>query len=112
MIAFREQFESGQERIPTKYEVMEIISRLTGDERIIPIREKSDDLGLYLLEIKIEDSETKENIHFEYRRKGTYPEGSTASTVINVEYYDGTMCIGGSNVADFDSATGEWKMTQ
>ncbi|HTK33177.1 MAG TPA: hypothetical protein VL335_01370, partial [Candidatus Paceibacterota bacterium] len=83
MIAFAGQFERGpQERIPSREEVLEIISKLIEGDEIEHVREKYDDSGLYLFEVKIDDPETGESVHYEYRRKGTYPEGATAETVI------------------------------
>ena len=108
MIAFMEQFESMPERIPSKAEVLEVLTVLAEGKKFEPVREKFNENGLYLLEVKIVDAFTGESIHFEYRRKGKYPEGATGSTVINIEFYSGDQCIGGHNVADLDPKTGMW----
>ena len=105
-----QKFEIGPEHIPSKEEVLEIIGKLMEGEEIFLVREKYDEQGLYLFEVKTIDLESDESVHFEYRRKGKNPEGSTAETVINIEFYEGEQCVGGHNVADYDSVTGLWRM--
>lgn len=101
--------EKGPERIPTKAEIMEVISHFA--ENTTPVRELSDEQGLYLLEMKIEGENPGETTQYEYRRKGAFPDGNRSSaTVIHIVYYEGEMPVpGGHDVANFDSETGEWK---
>jgi len=106
------QFEIVPERIPSKEEVLEVLTALAKGEKFEPVREKFDEGGLYLLEVKIADNFTGESIHFEYLRKGKYSEGATDSTVIYIEFYSGDQCIGGHNVADLDPKTGNWVYNQ
>ena len=106
-----EQVESAPERIPSKEEVLEVLTVLAKGEKFVPVREKFDDKGLYLLEVIIKDKITVESTHYEYRRKGSYPEGSTDGTVINVEFYEGSWSVGGHNAADLDAKTGMWIYT-
>lgn len=47
--------EKGPEMIPTKEEVMEIISRF--EKNTAFVRELSDEQGLYLLEVQVEGKE-------------------------------------------------------
>jgi len=103
-----EQFEDHSERIPSKEEVLDVLDVLAKGEKFDHVRERFDDKGLYLLEIKIDDPKTGESIHFEYRRKGKYPEGATASTVVNIEFYSDGQYVNGHNVADLDPKTGMW----
>ena len=101
-------FEKGPEKIPTKAEVMEVISRFA--ENTILTRELSDEQGLYLLEVKIEGENPSEITQYEYVRKGRFPDGNQSSgTVIHVVYYQNEVPIGGHDVANYDSETGEWK---
>ncbi|MES2315030.1 MAG: hypothetical protein V4524_03810 [Patescibacteria group bacterium] len=110
MIAFAGQFERGpQELIPNREEVLEIMARLTeGKEREV-LREAHDAAGLYLLEIKVAGDKIGDSIHYEYRRKGTYPEMSSAETAVSMEFYEGDKWIGGRNLTEFNPETGEWK---
>jgi hypothetical protein len=103
----KNSFEKSPERIPTKDEVMEVISRFA--ENSIVVRELSDEQGLYLLEVKVEGKEPGETTQYEYIRKGRYPDGNmSAATVIHIVYYQNGMPIGGHNVADYNHETGEW----
>ena len=87
---------------------MEVISRFA--ENTTFIRELSDEQGLYLLEVKIEGENPGETIQYEYMRKGRFPDGNQSSgTVIHKVYYENGIPIGGHDVANYDSETGEWK---
>ncbi|MEK7609976.1 MAG: hypothetical protein AAB470_02560 [Patescibacteria group bacterium] len=100
--------EKGPERIPTKEEVLEVIARYI--ENATFVRELSDEQGLYLLEVKVQGEKTGETIQYEYIRKGKFPNhNESVSTVIHIVYYENEIPVGGHDVANFDSETGEWK---
>ena len=104
--------EKGPERIPTKEEILDIINELTEGKEFLTLREKSDESGLYLLEVQIDEDIPDDTTRYEYRRKGIFPEGKTSETVINIERYEGDMCVAGHNIADYDPTTGEWKFSK
>jgi hypothetical protein len=99
--------EKGPEKIPTRDEVLEVISSIAESAEIV--RELSDEQGLYLLEAKIECDTPGETTQYEYIRKGRYPDGNqSAATVIHIVYYENEMPVGGHNVADYNYNTGKW----
>ena len=101
-------FERKQERILTREEVIEVISRYV--ENFTLVRELTDEQGLYLLEAQIDGKEKRETIQYMYMRKGRFPNhNETAETAINVVYYQDGIPVGGDNVAVFNDETGEWK---
>jgi hypothetical protein len=103
--------EKGPERILSKAEVFEAISRFAENAKLV--RELYDEQGLYLLEVKIEGGAPGETAQYEYIRKGAYPDGNQSSgTVIHVVYYENEVPVGGYNVADFNYDTGSWDMIQ
>ena len=101
------KIESKQEKIPTREEVLEIISHFA--ENPILARELFDKDGLYLLEVKIENEIPGEFTEYEYTRKGKFPNSQdSSSTSIFVTFYKDEEAISGHNVADYDSEKGEW----
>ena len=99
--------EKGPERIPTREEVMEVISRFEKD--VVFVRELSDELGIYLLEAKGVDSDG-DKIEFFYHRKRDYPGGhnSPVTRIENVRYV-GEDAVSGVNLTQFNYETGEWE---
>lgn len=103
--------EKGPERIPTKGEVMEVISRFA--ENAVLVRELSDEKGLYLLEVKVENKESTESTLYRYARRGEYPDHNDSSeTIIHVAYYEGEVAVGGHDVAVYNSETNEWEVVE
>jgi len=102
------KFEKGPEKILTKEEVLEIISRFA--ENIIPVRELSDEQGLYLLEVSVPSEKVGEVTQYEYMRKGKFPNNNESLlTVIHVVYYENGIPVGGNDIANYNSETGEWE---
>lgn len=100
--------EKGPERILTKAEVIEIITRYA--ENATLVRELSDEQGLYLLEAKIKGKKPGEIIQYQYMRRGIFPNHNEASeTALHVVYYQDEMPVGGDKIAVYKSETGEWK---
>ncbi len=101
-------FEKSPERIPNGQDVMELIR--TYAENATLVRELSDEQGLYLLEAKVEGDKPGEVIQYEYMRKGRHPnQHHEAKTSICIMHYQGDRAVGGSTIAVYDSATGEWR---
>jgi hypothetical protein len=105
-------FEKGPETIPTKEEVMEIILRnAEHPEKIKTLRELHDDIGLTLLDLRVEGEKSGETTEYLYTKKGLLPNGiMTHETSIEVSYYQDGKIVGGDRVAIYDEETGEWKM--
>lgn len=109
--------EKGPERMPSKEEVLEVISRhieknVSQMEKVSKMeltKELSDEQGLYLLEAKVEVAgKSGEFIEYLYMRKGVFPDGnSTEKTTINVLYYADEIPVTGWNIAECASDTGE-----
>jgi hypothetical protein len=102
------QIEKGPERIPTKEEVMKIISRF--ERNFVFVRELADEQGLYLLEVKVEGDKPGEITQYEYLRKGRYENHDEASeTAIHKVDYENGEVVWGKKVALYNSETGEWE---
>ena len=90
--------EKAPERIPERTEVLEVISRFCENPAIV--RELSDDLGLYLLEVKVLGENPGEIVQYEYRRQGVFPDhNESTETVIHKVYYENGMPVGGEKMA-------------
>lgn len=99
--------EGKPEQIPTKEEVLEVISRFV--ENATFVRELSDEQGLYLLEVKADGKKPGEVAEYLYIRKGIHPNrNETAETTIYVTQYEDGMPIAGETLAGHNSETGEW----
>jgi len=99
--------EKNHEKILTKVEVLEVMSRLA--ENATFVRELSDNQGLYLLEVKVEGKKPGEIIEYMYIRKGKFPNrNESLTTTIFVTYYEDEMPISGYNIANYKSESGEW----
>ena len=98
--------EKGQERIPSREEVLEIIFRHA--ENAVLVQELSDDQGLYLLEAKVEVGKPGEFIEYLYMRKGDFPnKNSSSETTIFMMYYKNGEYVTGWNIAEYKSDTGK-----
>jgi len=103
-----EDAEKNKEKIPSKDEVLEIISRYA--ENATFVRKLSDERGLYLLEVKVEGKEKGEVTEYMYMRKGIYPnKNETLETAIHAVYYQDDMPVGGDKITVYNSETGEWQ---
>ncbi len=102
------QTEKSPERIFTKEEVMEIISRYA--ENAVVVRELSNEQGLYLLEAEIKGEKTGETTQYMYMREGIFPNHNEASeTAIHVVYYQDEMPVGGDKIAVYKPERAEWE---
>ena len=101
------QFEKGPERILSKEEVLEKISRFAENSTIT--RELSDEQGLCILETKVEGTKPGEHSEYRYIRKGKHGKSESSATVIHVVYYEDETPVGGHNCSDYNHETGEWE---
>jgi len=91
--------ENFEARILTEREVLDQFDEiLTEDYKIYRSLENKD--GLYLLEVGIKDAED-ELILYTYIRAGSYPEGSSTETVIEVVFFLGDMPVGGNSIKKY-----------
>ncbi len=100
--------EKASERIFTKTEVMEIITRYA--ENATVVRELSDTQGLYLLEATVPGKELGEIIEYQYMRKGDHGNHNEArETGICVTDYKDGVPIHADMIAEYKSETGQWE---
>lgn len=101
------KIESSHERILSREKILEALEQFA--EGAIPVRELSDEKGIYLLEVQQPGEKPGEITEHCYIRKGG-PQNGTRSeeTKINVAYYQDGMPVGGSSVAALNEETGEW----
>lgn len=102
-------FEGGQESIPTPEQVREIFDRLIGEGKYEDRRKLEDEQGLYLWEaVVLEKDEDGCTSEYSYIRAGRYSEGGQSSeTAIHITYFDEEgIPIGGESVAKYKN--GEW----
>ena len=105
---FKNSFEKGPEQILTKEKVLDAISRFA--EHPTFVRELSDNQGIYLLEVKVENKETNESVQYLYMRKGAHTNKNEASeTAIHAVYYDGDVPVGGDKIAVYNYETEDWE---
>jgi len=91
--------ENFEERILTAKEVLDQFNEIiTEDYQIYRSLENKD--GLYLLEVGIKDAED-ELILYTYIRAGSYPEGSSTETAIEVVFFLGDMPVGGNSIKKY-----------
>ena len=107
----KQSIEQIPERIPTKAEVTEVISRFAENPDFI--RELSDEQGLYLLEMKVEGKKPGETIEYQYIRKGEFPNKvASSATEIHILYCQDGVPSSSNLVAVYKSETGEWEMVK
>jgi hypothetical protein len=104
-------FERPPEHIPTKAEIIGIISLcVESQEKFTPLRELYDEQGLRLLDLRIKGENPGETSEFLYTRKGILPNGvETKQTSIEVSNYQDGEITGGDRVAIFNYEIGEWE---
>lgn len=95
------------ETIPEKQDILEIVNNLV--EGGIVVREKSDDTGLYLLEIRVNGVDEGKYTEYVYVREGDHEPKITSivSCLYSVEY-EGDVPVGGSTIANV--VNGAWEM--
>lgn len=102
------QFEKGPERIPTKAEVLEVISRYAENPTLV--RELSDERGLTLLEVQVKENVPGDTTEYLYIRKGVLSDSTAAGdTQIHIVRSVSGIPRGGNPIATYKSETGEWE---
>lgn len=96
-------------------EIKAKIEKLCNQENPEVIRTLEDEQGIYLHEVITVDDKGDASL-YSYRRSGNYQETKTATTVIDVTYFVGSvedgMCVGGDTLSNYDEHSGEWTDTQ
>jgi hypothetical protein len=108
-------FETQLERIPTKDEVLEVVLRCTKGAEVVPefTREKYDERGLYLHEVRVNGDKEGDYVEYLYLRKGEYPDGNaTTATGVSIIYYEDGIPVGGKNLEEYNEQTDEWTKIQ
>lgn len=96
------------ERILSKHEIMEVLSRYTEGKGEIT-RELSNKEGVYLLEVTTKGPEEGRTAEFTYRRRGSHTDKIRSSeTVIDVCYWKDGIPDDADTLATHNSETNEW----
>ncbi len=104
-----EDKENAPEKFPTKEEIFEFIRTAFEKENLVVVREESNTEGLYLIDVKSEETADGEVAQYEYMRKGNFGDlGGAIETAIYVTYYQDEIPIGGEKVAVYDHESGNW----
>ncbi|MFA6446508.1 MAG: hypothetical protein WCW14_04660 [Candidatus Paceibacterota bacterium] len=101
-------------QVLTKEQVLEVLSSYAENSKII--KERSDEMGPYLLEVEVPGDKTGETTQYIYSRKGEFlnddgTKNSTEVTNIQVVYCKNGIPEGGTTVANYNSESGEWENT-
>ena len=103
--------EGALEKILTKEEVMEALSRHVENMADATLgRELHDDHGLRLLEVSVKGENPDEITEYEYRRKGSIPgvQDLPTTTITRIFYRSGEV-ISAESLEEYDEQTGNWK---
>jgi hypothetical protein len=101
-------FEKIPERVPTKEDVLNFISRFA--ENFAVEDERSDNQGIYSLKARVENKESGEIAEYYYTRKGDFGKNQSSETIIHVVYYKNGEMISGENLATYNPGTNEWEL--
>ncbi len=93
------------EKVSTIEEVRAVLQELTGGE-VKATKQREDEQGLYWFEAEAPGEEAGEVNEYLYVRQGTYPEGESAVSDIQVTYYQDGMPVSGATVARYRD--GNW----
>jgi hypothetical protein len=98
-------------KLPSLEEIKAKIESIVGKEKLTVRRVLEDAKGVYLYEVVAIDPDGNAT-EYAYARKGIYPEIQTASSVINVAYFNGARenndAYCGWSLSDYNEETGEW----
>lgn len=96
MVENSESIENSNEKFPNEREVLNLFEDIIGGDFEI-VRNLEDENGLYLLEVESKDEAGDKVLHT-YMRAGSYPEGSSLESRIDVVFYSGDIPVGGRSV--------------
>lgn len=107
-----EGFEGGPEKILTKQEILDFITKYIEGWEVVD--ERSDEKGVYLLNVKVEvEDEPGKFVQYEYLRKGHFPnKNETSETHLEIVYYQDEEVYFADEIAFYDEATGEWRYVE
>lgn len=91
--------ENRAERVLSEREILNEFDEIIGGNYKI-VKNCEDENGLYILEARTTD-EVGDIVQYNYIRTGSYPEGSSTETVIDVVFYMGDMPVGGHPVKKY-----------
>ncbi len=98
-----ESIENKSEQTPNEREVLNQIESIVGGDFEI-VTSVEDEQGLYLLEVESVD-EVGDKVLHTYMRAGSYPEGSSLESRIDVVLYSGDIPMGGHLVMKYENGT-------
>jgi len=90
---------SRAERVLSEREVLNEFDEIIKGEYEI-INNYEDENGLYILEARTTD-EAGDTVQYNYIRMGSYPEGSSTETVIDIVFFIGDMPVGGHPIKKY-----------
>jgi len=100
-----QSIENQAEKIPNEREVLNVFEDIIEGEFDI-VRMLEDDEGLYMLDVKTLDQDG-DMVQYIYTRAGSYKEGSSLETKIDVVFYNGEFPCGGHSVKKYTG--GVWE---
>jgi ribosomal protein S18 acetylase RimI-like enzyme len=103
--------ENKGESIPSEEEILSVFEKLVEGKEFVEIRKKEDEKGIYLWEIKLQESSADGGtVEYSYGREGSYPENKSLETAVHVAFFDDEgYPVGGHSVAKY--IKGEWVRT-
>lgn len=93
--------EGGAEKFPNEREILNQFDEIIGGDFEV-LRTLEDENGVYIVEARTFD-EAGDVVQYNYIRAGSYPEGSSTETVIDVIFFMGDMPVGGHPVKKYKS---------
>ncbi len=96
-------FENSNDKFPNEREVLNQIESIV-DSPFDFVDKFEDEQGLYMLEVYTKD-EAGDTVLHTYMRAGSYTEGSSLESRIDVVYYSGDIPMGGHLVAKYQDGT-------
>lgn len=101
--------EAAAEHIPSREEIMDFLKQfIEGESK--ETRSKSDEKGLYFMEIEVAGKKPGEVTEYSYKREGQFKEVQATVTTIEAINYEDGMPVGGKTIADFKE--GKWVMAR
>lgn len=91
--------EDSAEKFPNEREVLNEFDEIIGGDYEI-FRSHEDEEGIYILEVRTTD-EMGDTVQYNYIRAGSYSEGSSTETVIDVVFFMGDVPCGGHAVKKY-----------
>lgn len=91
--------ENNSEKFPNEREVLNQFDEIIGGNYEI-VKSLEDENGLYIIEVRTTD-EAGDTVQYNYIRMGSYPEGSSTETVIDIVFFIGDMPVGGHPIKKY-----------